>query len=292
MNQPLSSPASALLADQVVIITGAAGDLGLGIARQCLDAGACVALCDLDTAGLNERIAALAGGTLATTASPPDEHASRHTSPHHDKEASITVSLVHRILSISCDVSDAEQTRSAIEQTMAHWGRIDALVNNAAVVTPGAKIGDLEPAQWQQALDVNLTGAWLMSKWALAHMRAARRGVILNVASQLGSVGAPGRGAYGSSKAGMIALARAIAVDHADEGIRALSLSPGAVLTGRVLRRYGDAQAATQALAGHYLPGRLGTVEEISRTALFLLSEAASFITGTDIRADGGYTAR
>uniref|UniRef100_UPI00215B6435 SDR family oxidoreductase n=1 Tax=Escherichia ruysiae TaxID=2608867 RepID=UPI00215B6435 len=88
------------------------------------------------------------------------------------------VSLAHRILPISCDVSDAGQTRSAIEQTIARWGRIDALVNNAAVVTPGAKIGDLEPAQWQQALDVNLTGAWLMSKWALAHMRAARRGVI------------------------------------------------------------------------------------------------------------------
>ncbi|MFU1946866.1 SDR family oxidoreductase, partial [Bordetella avium] len=96
----------------------------------------------------------------------------------------------------------------------------------------------------------------------------------------------------GASKAGLIALARAIAVDHAADGIRALSLSPGAVLTSRLVDRYGSAQAASAALAAKYPAGRLGTVEEIAQTAVFLISEAASFITGTDIRADGGYTAQ
>jgi len=114
---------------------------------------------------------------------------------------------------------------------------------------------------------------------------------VLNIASQLGSVAAPGRGAYGTSKAGLIALARAIAVDHADEGIRSLSLSPGAVLTSRVLRRYGDAETARLELASRYPVGRLGEVEEIAQMALFLMSKSASFMTGVDVRVDGGYTA-
>ncbi|AKQ54341.1 SDR family NAD(P)-dependent oxidoreductase [Bordetella hinzii] len=245
------------LCGQVVVITGAAGDLGWGIARACLDAGARVALIDLDA------------DALARLGQEGDE----------------------RILRLQCDVADPMQTRGVVDAVLARWDRIDVLVNNAAVVTPGDKIGDLSAANWHQALAINLTGAWLMSKWALAPMRRARRGVVINVASQLGSVAAAGRGAYGASKAGLIALARAIAVDHADEGIRALSLSPGAVLTGRVLRRYGDAETARQALAPRYPIGRLGEVEEVARTALFLMGKDAAFITGTDVRVDGGYTA-
>lgn len=245
------------LSGQVVVITGAAGDLGWAIASQCLEAGARVALVDLDAKALAER-------------GEPDDP---------------------RLLRLQCDVADPAQTRQVVDAVLTRWSRLDVLVNNAAVVTPGDKIGDLAPAHWHQAMAINLTGAWLMSRWALAPMRKAGRGLVLNVASQLGSVAAPGRGAYGASKAGLIALARAIAVDHADEGIRALSLSPGAVLTSRVLRRYGDAAAATSALAGRYPAGRLGEVEEVARTALFLMGTGASFITGTDVRVDGGYTA-
>ncbi|OZI71469.1 SDR family NAD(P)-dependent oxidoreductase [Bordetella genomosp. 12] len=245
------------LAEHVVVITGAAGDLGWGIARECLGAGARVALIDLDA------------DALAPLGHAEDD----------------------RILRLQCDVADPMQTRAAVDAVLARWGRLDVLVNNAAVVTPGDKIGDLSATHWHQAMSINLTGAWLMSKWALAPMRRAGRGVVINVASQLGSVAAAGRGAYGTSKAGLIALARAIAVDHADEGIRALSLSPGAVLTGRVLRRYGHADAARDALAPRYPVGRLGEVEEIARTALFLMGKDAAFITGTDVRVDGGYTA-
>lgn len=250
-----------VLDGKIVIVTGAAGGLGQAIAAHCLHAGARVALLDRDAGMLAQCRRALSA----------DES---------------------RTLALSCDVTDAGATRSAVEQVAAHWGAIDALVNNAAVVTPGAKVADLAPEQWRQTLDVNLTGAWLMSKWAIPHMARAGGGVVLNIASQLGSVAAPGRGAYGASKAGLIALARAIAVDHAADGIRALSLSPGAVLTSRLVDRYGSAQAACDALAAKYPAGRLGTAEEVARTAVFLISEAASFITGTDIRADGGYTAQ
>lgn len=250
-----------VLDGKVVTVTGAAGGLGLAIADQCLRAGARVALLDRDMASL---------ARARETLSAPDTHA----------------------LIVPCDVTDEEGTRSAVTNIVTHWGTLDALVNNAATVTPGAKVADLTLTQWQQALDVNLTGAWLMSKWAIPHMARAGGGVVLNIASQLGSVAAPGRGAYGASKAGLIALARAIAVDHAADGIRALSLSPGAVLTSRLVDRYGSPQAACDALAAKYPAGRLGTAEECALTAVFLISEAASFITGTDIRADGGYTAQ
>lgn len=245
---------------KVVIVTGAAGGLGQAIAAHCLLAGARVALLDRD----------------------PDLLA---------QCSQILCAPEARVLALTCDVADADATREAVEHTAAHWGAIHALVNNAATVTPGSKVADLALEQWRQALDVNLTGAWLMSKHAIPHMARAGGGVVLNIASQLGSVAAPGRGAYGASKAGLIALARAIAVDHAADGIRALSLSPGAVLTSRLVARYGSAQAADAALAAKYPAGRLGTADEIARTAVFLISDAASFITGTDIRADGGYTA-
>ncbi len=248
------------LEGKVVLLTGAAGGLGQAIAAQCLLAGARVALLDRDPALLAQ---------------------CRQSLPAADAQ----------VLALACDVSDPDATREAVERTAGHWGAIHALVNNAAVVTPGSKVADLTLEQWRQALDVNLTGAWLMSRHAIPHMTRAGGGVVLNIASQLGSVAAPGRGAYGASKAGLIALARAIAVDHAADGIRALSLSPGAVLTSRLVARYGSAQAASAALAGKYPAGRLGTAEEIAQTTVFLISDSASFITGTDIRADGGYTA-
>lgn len=245
------------LAGHVVMITGAAGDLGWAIAEACRAAGARVACCDHDPEALAGR------GCEAPS------------------------SLRHAVF----DVADPDAVARAVEHVLQSWGRVDVLVNNAAVVTPSEKVGELSLAHWRAALDVNLTGAWLMSRAVLPAMQRAGRGLVLNVASQLGSVAAPGRGAYGASKAGLIALARAIAVDYATDGIRALSLSPGAVLTGRVMRRYGSAEAATQALASRYPAGRLGTVDEVARTAVFLMSAGAGFITGTDLRVDGGYSA-
>lgn len=245
------------ISTQVVVITGGAGDLGWAISQACLDAGARVTLVDQDQSALLRR------GDVKDP----------------------------RLLRLQCDISNSEQTRTVIDTVVEHWGRLDVLVNNAAVVTPTAKLGELSLEHWHQAMAVNLTGAWLMSKWALIPMRRARSGLVLNIASQLGSVAAPGRGAYSASKAGLIAMARALAVDYAEEGIRALSLSPGAVLTSRVLGRYGSAKAASDALAHRYPIKRLGAVQEVAQTALFLMSRSASFMTGTDVRVDGGYTA-
>lgn len=249
------------LADRVVIVTGAAGDIGLAIARACHGAGARLMLLDLDATRMRERAgsAGLAGDPTVRTG--------------------------------ACDVADETSVAQAVAACLAEFGRVDVLVNNAATVTPLARVGDLELAVWQRALAVNLTGAFLMSRACLPAMRRARRGVILNIASQLGHVTTVGRAPYSASKAALLSLTRSLALDHADEGIRAVSLSPGAVLTSRLTGLIGDAETVRATLSPDYPIGRIGAPEEIAAAAVFLASDAASFITGTDVLADGGYTA-
>jgi NAD(P)-dependent dehydrogenase (short-subunit alcohol dehydrogenase family) len=246
----------------VAIVTGAAGDIGRAVAMRLHRTGFCVMACDLD-------VHALRGAWDAATPG----------------------SAPARLRFMACDVAHPASVQATVAETLAAWGRIDALVNNAATVTSSAPVCELPMADWQRTLDVNLTGAWLMACAVMPAMTKARRGVILNMSSQLGQVGVRGRGAYGVSKAALLALTRAIAVDYADHGVRAVSLSPGAVLTSRVERRYGSAEKAIATLGPRNLTGRLGTVDEVAEAACFLLSEAAAFITGTDLLMDGGYTA-
>lgn len=244
---------------RIAIVTGAAGDIGAAIVQRFVAAGCKVAALDRTLEALHARY---------PDADDPTE-----------------------VLSIACDVADAQATQAAVAQVIARWGALHIVVNNAATVTPTATIADLSLEDWDTTLAVNLTGAWLMAKWAIPHMTQAGGGVVLNMASQLGHVTSRGRGAYGVSKAGMLALTRSIAVDHAMDGIRAVSLSPGAVLTSRVATRYGGAQEANDALAGRYPVQRLGTVDDVADAALFMVSNGAAFITGTDLLVDGGYTA-
>ncbi len=246
---------------KTAIITGAAGDIGFAIAERLLADGLRVALLDRDLDALNTRVSGMFGGEVAG----------------------------QTIMTLSCDVAVEASVQAAIAKVVNAWRRIDILINNAATVTPSAKVLDLELVQWRETLDVNLTGAWLMCRHALPAMRG-HGGVILNMSSQLGHVAAPGRGAYGTSKSGLMAFTRALALDYADDGIRAVSLSPGAVLTSRVVNRYGSVEAANAALCGKYPLKRLGTVDEVAQTACFLVSEGAAFITGVDVLADGGYT--
>ena len=124
---------------------------------------------------------------------------------------------------LTLDVSQEESANAAIEFSIDEFGALDILVNNAATVTPSCPLAELSVDLWKLAFDVNVTGAWLMSKAAIAHMKPKKSGVILNVSSQLGHVAAPGRGAYSSTKAALHALTRAITADYGDQGIRAVS---------------------------------------------------------------------
>ncbi|MFM8555528.1 MAG: SDR family NAD(P)-dependent oxidoreductase [Betaproteobacteria bacterium] len=241
---------------RVVLITGAAGDLGHAIVTHCQAAGARVAALDQAGAALGKR------------------YANRSD-----------------VLLVECDISDREQSRAAVEQVVAHFGALNALVNNAAVATRRNRVADIPLDDWDLAISVNLTGSFLMSRWAIPHLIAAGGGVILNIASQLGHVTARAGAAYSASKAAVHSLTRTLAVDYAADNIRAVSLSPGAIMTSRLTDRYGDEAAVNAALAPLHPAGRLGRPEEIAETAVFLLSDGASFITGSDVLADGGYTA-
>jgi NAD(P)-dependent dehydrogenase (short-subunit alcohol dehydrogenase family) len=172
------------------------------------------------------------------------------------------------------------------------FGRIDVLVNAAATVTPIETVVDLAVEDWDRAFAVNLRGAFLAAKAVIPHMAAVGGGSIVNVASEIGMVGSPKRSAYGASKAGLIHLTKVLALDHAGAGIRVNAISPGAVMTDRLLRRFGTEAATEAALRDLYPLGRIGRPDEIAAGILFLASDEAAFMTGANLVMDGGYTAR
>lgn len=185
------------------------------------------------------------------------------------------------------DVTSDEQTSALY----AEFPKVDILVNNAAVVTRQTTIDDLTRDEWDQAIAVNLTGAFLMSRGAIASMRDDG-GTIVNVASQLGLVALPYRAAYIATKGALLAFTRALAIDHARESIRVNSLSPGAVATERVLEKHGTIEAAEAKMAADYPLGRIATTQDVTEAALFLASKRSGFMTGSNLVVDGGYSAR
>jgi NAD(P)-dependent dehydrogenase (short-subunit alcohol dehydrogenase family) len=246
------------LAGKVVLITGAASGIGAAIARRCVSEGARVACADHD-----EKAAALLAEALG-----PDA------------------------MAVPCDVTDRRSAERTVEAVRAGFGRLDGLVHNAAAPSRDGTVTDLDEKQWRLEIDVSLTGAFLVSKFAVPLMVAGGGGSVVLIASQLGHVATGKAVAYCAAKAGLIHLAKAMAVDHAGEGVRVNSLSPGAVATTRLLTRWPDLDAANAALGPAHLLGRIAQPHEIAAAAAFLLSSDASFVTGTDLLVDGGYATR
>ena len=194
-------------------------------------------------------------------------------------------------LPIRCDVSSESDTRAAVEQAAKSFGALHVLVNAAAMRDPSATVTDLDLAAWNRVFAVNLGGAFLMSRWAIPHMAKAGGGSIIHIASQLGTVGTAGRVAYCSTKGALITMAKAMAVDHAAQKIRVNTLSPGAVETERMPLRFGTMEKAREVMGPKHLLNRLGHPDEIAAAALFLASDASSFMTGSNLLVDGGYNA-
>ena len=191
-----------------------------------------------------------------------------------------------------CDVRDSASVRGGVEAAVGAFGRIDVVVANAATVTPRTTVDALSEEDWRDALDVNLTGVFLLCKHALPHLRARGSGSVILTASQMGRVAYDGQAAYCATKGALIQLAKVMALDHAAEGIRVNALSPGGTATARLERRFGTIEQAESEWGPTHPVGRLGRPEEIAAGAVFLASDESSFMTGADLLIDGGYSAR
>src|SRR5262249_1944336 len=156
---------------------------------------------------------------------------------------------------VTCDVTDPASAQAAVEAGVRTFGSLWGLINNAAAPSHDGTVVTLALADWNQEIAVSLTGAFLMSKFAIPHM--AKGGSVVHVASQFGSVGVAGSSAYCAAKAGLVNLAKVMALDHAAENIRVNTLSPGAVWTERLMARNASLEEANQKLASRFPIGRI-----------------------------------
>src|SRR5258705_128150 len=194
-------------------------------------------------------------------------------------------------LPVRLDVTGGASCRDAVAATVQRFGGLDVLMYGAADSDKAATVLEMDEAAWDRVIRINLTGAFLMVKAAIPAMITRGGGSIILIASQLGRVASPGRPAYCATKGALIQLAKVLAADHAAQGVRANTISPGAIETRRMLRRWKDMDEARRMMGPKHLLGRLGLPEEIARAAGYLASDASAFMTGSDLLIDGGYTA-
>jgi NAD(P)-dependent dehydrogenase (short-subunit alcohol dehydrogenase family) len=248
---------SGVLEGRLAVVTGGARGIGREIALTFARAGADLALADI----LPEDLA----------------QASREIE-----------GLGRRVLAERVDVSQSAEVGSFISRAAEAFGRIDVLVNNAAYIHYAGFL-DFDEAEWDRVMAVSLKGYFLCGQAAAREMVKARTGVILNIASIAGEVGVPMGAAYCTAKGGVIALTRLMSAELAAHRIRVNAIAPGVVDTENVRRVVGDdGMKIREALVPL---GRLGRAEDVARTALFLASDDADFISGHILHVDGGFMA-
>ena len=195
---------------------------------------------------------------------------------------------------VTCDVSQWADIDATVGATVAEFGQLDIMVNNAAVIGGGKPLLETTEEAWDHAMSVNSKGVFLGCKRAVAQMLTQpvvgdARGRIVNIASQHGMVCAPGKIAYGTSKATVVYMTRQIAVDYADRHIICNAVAPGRILTGKPLDSPGTDPLAYSRMRTP-MP-RLGTPDDVARSVLFLASDQATYITGHNLMVDGGWMA-
>ncbi len=247
------------LVGRVAVVTGASRGLGKAMALALASAGARVALVSRDQDKLNQVAAE------ARTAGGEAE-------------------------GFCADVGDEPQVLRLEREVIAWFGRVDILINNAGLVVRKPCV-DLTFAEWSSVLHTNLTGAFLMCRSFVPHMQGRGYGRILNIASAMAHMSLPGRTAYSASKSGLLGFTRALALELAQEGITVVSISPGVFATELVEPALNDPKVK-EIFGARTAVGRWGKPEELGKLALYLCSDDASFITGSDIAIDGGWTAQ
>ena len=194
---------------------------------------------------------------------------------------------------VVCDVTQSAEVERAVQSVVARFGRLDVAVNNAGAVL-AATAEETSEADWDRLLGVNLKGTFLVSRAVLPELRKAGGGVIINIGSVLGLVGMKQRAAYAAAKGGVTLLTKAMALDHAHEGIRINCICPSLVETELIRELFSvvpDPEAHRRQRIAQIPLGRLGRPEDVAQLALFLASEESSWLTGAALPLDGGLTA-
>ncbi len=247
-------------ADKVVLVTGAGSGVGRAVARGFAREGATVVAAGRGREQLEQ-----------------------------------TVKLIEaeggRAAALTVDVTDSAAVARLVGEIVTRFGRLDVAVNNAGIFAGGTVV-DMPEEDWARVLQVNTTGVFLALKHEIAAMRAQGSGVIVNVASNIGAhIRMPGVGAYAASKAAVSALTRTAALENIRAGVRINAVSPGALDTTMSLRP-GETEADRAARVREALPiGRVGALDEITGTVLWLASDDAGFAVGLDLVLDGGASA-
>lgn len=211
--------------------------------------------------------------------------------------AAIATGIVARggnAAAVACDVTDPAMVEQVVADVGARHGRLDILVNNAGVIYRDKTALETDPAEWEQTMAVNATGTFLMSRAAVPLMVDSGGGAIVNNASYFGLVGGRGAAAYCAAKGAVVLLTKAMALDHAEEGIRVNCVCPGSVDTPMLhqeMEEMGGADRVRHLFEEKHPLRRISRPEEVARAIVFLASDEASFITGAALPVDGGLTA-
>lgn len=192
---------------------------------------------------------------------------------------------------IRCDVSKSQEVKAMMSKIITEYGKLDFAFNNAGIEGSMASVHECSEENWDKTISVNLKGVWLCMKYEIPQMLKQGKGVIVNTSSVAGLIGFAGLPAYVSSKHAIIGLTKTAALENAKTGIRVNAVCPGVIKTAMIDRITGKDKAAEKQYEGMEPVGRMGKPEEIAEAVTWLCSDAASFITGVALPADGGWMA-
>lgn len=254
----MANPTEGTLSGKVAVITGSAGGIGAETARVLVSRGAQVVLADRDL----------------------------------DRAQAVAAELGAAAVAIEFDATDEASIRAVIEHAVATFGGLDILHNNVARTSEAwssdTNVLDTSLEVWDSSMDINLRSTFIASKVALPHLIERGGGAIVNMASGAGLRGSPGLTAYGTTKGGIIALTRYLAVQYGRDNVRTNALAPGVIATEQLLENAPDLEKLTLPTLPFH---RVGTARDVANVVAFLVSDESAFINGQTIAVDGGGTA-